>query len=148
MRVFIFILISLFFVSCGSQRTIIIKPQNRASHDVSDSITLTSKTKKNKRVEIASVLPPILLLLSPSVLSTTKNSIVIRFSVDSNSKIEKFVVTRNGEQINRRTIQRVKGEKITISLDEEILERIDDSVEKMGLKNRSNAIENILRERY
>jgi len=38
--------------------------------------------------------------------------------------------------------------KITISLDENILNRIDDSVEKWGWKNRSSVIEWILKERY
>lgn len=38
--------------------------------------------------------------------------------------------------------------KITISLDENILERIDDSVKKWEGKNRSSVIENILKERY
>ena len=38
--------------------------------------------------------------------------------------------------------------KITISLDENILSRIDDSVKKLEGKNRSSVIENILKERY
>ena len=38
--------------------------------------------------------------------------------------------------------------KITISLDENILDRIDNSVKKMEGKNRSSVIENILKERY
>jgi len=38
--------------------------------------------------------------------------------------------------------------KITISLDENILDRIDKSVEKGEWKNRSSVIENILKERY
>lgn len=38
--------------------------------------------------------------------------------------------------------------KITISLDEDILERIDNSVKKGEWKNRSSVIENILKERY
>jgi metal-responsive CopG/Arc/MetJ family transcriptional regulator len=38
--------------------------------------------------------------------------------------------------------------KITISLDENILSRIDESVENGEGKNRSSVMENILKERY
>ncbi len=82
------------------------------------AIAKVSQRSRVQRVNVAQELPPILTLISQSNITTTKESITIRYNIESRGEIEKIVVTNNGVKVNtKRALVRVGNEKsITIPL--------------------------------
>jgi hypothetical protein len=83
-----------------------------------EGIALASKLKRVQKVEVANALPPMLSLVGRSTFATRQSSVTIRFRVKSQSPIQKLIITRNGEQITKRTIQRAKAQKVTVDLED------------------------------
>jgi WD40 repeat protein len=83
-----------------------------------EGIALASKLKRVQKVEVANALPPMLSLVGRSTFATRQSSVTIRFGVKSQSPIQKLIITRNGEQITKRTIQRAKAQKVTVDLED------------------------------
>jgi uncharacterized caspase-like protein len=67
---------------------------------------------------VANALLPMLSLVGRSTFATRQSSVTIRFRVKSQSPIQKLIITRNGEQITKRTIQRAKAQKVTVDLED------------------------------
>ncbi len=82
------------------------------------ALALVSKKQRVQKLDIASSLPPMLSLLSQSTIITTQSSIKVKFRIESQSKIEKLIVTRNGQHVQRRSIQRAKGQSVTVDLED------------------------------
>jgi len=69
------------------------------------AVALVSKDRKVKAVDIVSTMPPIITLLSPSEITTTKSSVDIKLNIESKSDITKFIVLRNGEKVDTRGVK-------------------------------------------
>ena len=80
------------------------------------AIKLASLKKDVKDVSVLTSLPPVLSLLSQSSFTTTKDSININYKVVSQSKVEKILITRNGQKINSRAV-RIKSASPTLRID-------------------------------
>jgi len=84
------------------------------------AIAYVSRTRKVKSVDIATSLPPVVTLLSSSNITTTKKTVTIKFSVDSEVKVKEIIILHNGERIKSRGIKRKKSKdskSITIELE-------------------------------
>ncbi|WP_373035825.1 caspase family protein [Sulfurimonas sp.] len=83
------------------------------------AIAYVNTTKKVKKVNISSSLPPVVSLLSDSKIKTSQDSIKIEFSVSSKEDIKEIIVLHNGERINSRGLKKKKdinSKRVTIDL--------------------------------
>ena len=85
------------------------------------AIRSTSRVKKVKKVDVASSLPPEVILLSEDRIKTDKSSVDIEFMVlNSGLTIKEVVVTLNGRKTKTRGLRKKKiskGEIRTVSVD-------------------------------
>ncbi len=82
------------------------------------AINIISSKRKVEKADVVSEMPPILLLLSKPSLTTGDNSVMIKFSIESASPVEKMIVTVNGRQLKERTLSKGENKTIAVSLDD------------------------------
>jgi len=69
------------------------------------AIRYVSQTKKVRKVDVVSSLPPVVTLLSPSNIKTSRDKITIKYRVESKTPIIKTVITLNGKYIQKRALK-------------------------------------------
>ena len=69
------------------------------------AITYVSRRKRIQKVEVSKSLPPVIRLYSSDTISTTRRSIKIRFSIESDSPITKIYVSVNGKKLDQRALK-------------------------------------------
>ncbi len=86
------------------------------------AIIYANRTKKVKRIDVATSLPPVVTLLSRSDIKTTKKTIEIKYSVESKEPLTKTVITLNGKTISKRALQLKRkkdgAKSVTIELED------------------------------
>lgn len=86
-----------------------------------DAIRSTSRIKKVKKVDVATSLPPEVILLSDGSIKTSKATVDIEFMVlNSGMAIKEVIVTLNGRKTTTRGLRKKKiskGEIRTVSVD-------------------------------
>lgn len=89
------------------------------------AIVYASRNKKVETVDVVQSLPPVVSLLSSSNLNTSKNSITIKYQIDSKEPVTKTIITVNGNKIDTRALKFKKESNIkTITVDLENGENI------------------------
>jgi len=85
------------------------------------AIRFASRTRKVKSVDIASSLPPVVTLLSRDRVRTSKDSITIKYSLESKEPITKTIITINGKILSKRGLKLKKNansKTVTIELED------------------------------
>jgi len=85
------------------------------------AIAFASRTKKVKKVDIASSLPPMVFLLSSSDITTKNSSITIKYMIESDEPIKDIIITQNGVKLDTRAlkIKKDKSKKtLTVTLED------------------------------
>ncbi len=85
------------------------------------AIKFASRTRKVKTVDIASSLPPVVTLVGKDRVTTSKNSITIKYMLESKEPITKTVITINGKTLSKRALKRKKSgnsKTVTIELED------------------------------
>jgi WD40 repeat protein len=89
-----------------------------ATGDETTAIKLASKKKNVKDISILTSLPPVISLLSPSTLTTSEDSVNIEYDIVSQSKVEKLLVTRNGQKVETRAVRIKTAPSVRVDLEE------------------------------
>ena len=85
------------------------------------AIRFASRTRKVKTIDIASSLPPVVTLLSRDRVRTSKDSITIKYSLESKEPITKTIITINGKILSKRGLKLKKNansKTVTIELED------------------------------
>lgn len=89
------------------------------------AIAFAGERRKVNTVDIATSLPPVVSLLSPSNISTAKDTIEIRYSIESKEPITQTIITLNGKKLNTRAIiKKQKNRSQTLRIELENAENI------------------------
>lgn len=75
------------------------------------------KEFKEQQLNVADSLPPVLTLLSSDEVDTDEEYVTITFSIDSQSKIKRLVVTNNGRKVNLRALKKAGKESESLRVD-------------------------------
>lgn len=86
--------------------------------DESQAIKIASRNRKIKKVDVINELPPIISLITPSFIRTDKDNISIKYNIESQSKVEQILVTRNGQKIDTRAVRIKTDPTVRVDLEE------------------------------